>query len=232
MLIDAGLSRRTIFERLAQIGEDPARLDAIIVSHEHTDHIAGLPMVVKTLGTPVCVSQLTAPALNWGDREPRLVRFAAGTSFDIQDIRVHTFTVPHDAVDPVGFRLEIGSTRIGIVMDLGYLPQSVKYHLAGVDFLLLEANHDIEMLKVGPYPWSVKQRVMSRRGHLSNDAVSEYLATELDPATRVVALGHLSEHNNHPELVRLVAQQALARRGLRPELVVIRPREPSPVFEI
>jgi len=231
ILVDAGLSRKTIFERLAQIGEDPSRVDAILVSHEHTDHVAGLPLIVKQLGCPVYVSHLTAPALAWGNVEPQLVPFEAGSVIEINDIRVQTFTVPHDAADPVGFCLEVEGKRLGLVTDLGYLPQSVRYHLHGVDFLLLEANHDTEMLKVGPYPWPVKQRVMSRKGHLSNDLVAEYLATELDPATHTLVLGHLSEHNNHPELVRLSAEQALGRRGLKTRLVVVKPREISPVFE-
>jgi phosphoribosyl 1,2-cyclic phosphodiesterase len=122
--------------------------------------------------------------------------------------------------------------KVGIAMDLGYLPQSVKYHLNRCHVLVLESNHDIEMLKVGPYPWSVKQRVMGRKGHLSNDLVCEYIAENLGGENQTLLLGHLSEHNNHPEIVRLVAQQAIDRAGLSTRLVVADSRKPSEVFQL
>ncbi len=157
--------------------------------------------------------------------------FQAGASFQIGDIEVQSFSIPHDAVDPVGFCFEAQGVRIGIATDLGYVPESVKYHLRRTDVLLLEANHDLDMLKVGPYPWSVKQRVMSRVGHLSNMHMSDYLMQDLHSTTAHLILGHLSEHNNHPEIVRLVASQALEQRGFETRLSIAEQRRPSEVFQ-
>jgi phosphoribosyl 1,2-cyclic phosphodiesterase len=126
---------------------------------------------------------------------------------------VQSFSVPHDAEDPVGFCFQAEGVRIGIATDLGYIPESIKFHLRRTDLLMLEANHDLDMLKVGPYPWSVKQRVMSRVGHLSNLVMSDFIAQDLDSCTANLVLGHLSEHNNHPEIVRLIAMQTLEARG-------------------
>ncbi len=232
ILIDCGLSRRETFARLAAIGEDPARLDAILISHEHSDHVCGLPVLAKTLRIPVYLTTLAAPRIDWNGYEPKLETFQAGSVFMIGDIGVSTFTIPHDAVDPVAFCFNVNGRRVGIATDLGYVPESIKWHLRATDFLLLESNHDLEMLKVGPYPWSVKQRVMGRMGHLSNDVASRFIDEDLSGETRTLVLGHLSEQNNYPELVRLIASQALGRRGLRTELIVADPRTATPVFEL
>lgn len=232
ILVDAGLSRKTTFERLAAIGERPQELDAILISHEHVDHVSGLARIAASLRIPVYISRLTAPAIAWGDDRPELRLFEAGQSFRIGDIEVRSFTVPHDAADPVGFCLEAGGVKLGIVTDLGYIPGSVRFHLRGTHFLILESNHDLDMLKVGPYPWSVKQRVMGRRGHLSNDLAADFIREGLDATTDTLVLGHLSEHNNHPEIVRMTAMQALAERALRLRLVVAAPGRQSEVFQL
>ncbi len=220
LLVDAGLSRRETFERLAAAGVEPESLSAILITHEHTDHINGLIPIARKLRIPVYLSRLTAPAIDWGEFVPRLELFQAGSRFPVGDFEVTSFTIPHDAADPVGFSLEAEGIKVSIATDLGYLPDSIRFHLKGSDVLLLESNHDLEMLKVGPYPWSVKQRVMGRNGHLSNDMASSFIREDLDSATSTLILGHLSEHNNHPEIVRLVASQALERRALSPKLVV------------
>jgi phosphoribosyl 1,2-cyclic phosphodiesterase len=233
ILLDAGLSMRELGKRLAAIGEDLQRVDAILITHEHSDHVAGLPVLArnKDLHATVYLTRLTEPAIDWGERQPpRLEKFQAGASFRIGDIEVQSFGVPHDALDPVGFRFEAQGVRIGVVTDLGYIPESVKFHLRRADLLLLEANHDLDMLKVGPYPWSVKQRVMSRVGHLSNLVMSDYLLGDLDSSTAHLVLGHISEQNNHPEIVRLVATQALERRGLETRLSIATQRTPTEVF--
>ena len=121
--------------------------------------------------------------------------------------------------------------KIGLATDLGYVTESIKYHLRGTHCLLLESNHDLDMLKVGPYPWSVKQRVMSRMGHLSNSGMAAYLAEDWTPAAPNLVLGHLSEHNNHPEIVRLEAEQALERRALPARVVIARQHEPADPFQ-
>jgi phosphoribosyl 1,2-cyclic phosphodiesterase len=233
ILLDAGLSMKELGRRLALIGEDFDRLDAILITHEHSDHVSGLPVLArsKKVRAPIYLTRLTAPAIDWGECEPRLERFQAGASFMIGDIEVNSFSVPHDALDPVGFCFEAHGVRIGVVTDLGYLPVSVRYHLRRTDLLLLEANHDLDMLKVGPYPWSVKQRVMSRVGHLSNLVVSEYLTEDFDGAGAHLVLGHLSEQNNHPEIARMFAAQALEGRGLRTRLTIAGQHSPSEVFQ-
>jgi phosphoribosyl 1,2-cyclic phosphodiesterase len=177
------------------------------------------------------LTRLTAPAIDWGETQPaRLECFQAGSAFTVGDIEVQSFSVPHDARDPVGFCLKADGVRVGIATDLGYVPESIKFHLRRTDVLLLEANHDLEMLKVGPHPWSVKQRVMSRVGHLSNMHVSDYLMDDLDSCTAHLVLGHLSEQNNHPAIVQVMAEAVLERRGLRTQLSIARQEEPSEVF--
>jgi phosphoribosyl 1,2-cyclic phosphodiesterase len=232
ILVDAGLSMRELGKRLAAIGEDLRRVDAILITHEHSDHVAGLPVLARNrdIHATVWMTRLTAPVIDWGQTEPRLEAFQAGANFQIGDIEVQSFSIPHDAVDPIGFCFQAQGVRIGIVTDLGYVPESIKFHLRRTDLLLLEANHDLDMLKVGPYPWSVKQRVMSRVGHLSNLGMSDYLMQDLDSATANLVLGHLSEQNNHPEIVRMIANEALERRGLNTRLSIAQQRTPSEVF--
>jgi phosphoribosyl 1,2-cyclic phosphodiesterase len=227
LLIDAGLSRKETFLRLNAAGLAPESLTAILITHEHTDHVSGLQAIARKLGIPVYLSRLTAPAIPWGEYTPHLEMFAAGASFTIGDIDVTSFTIPHDAVDPVGFSLRAEGIKISIATDLGYLPESIAFHLRGSDVLLLESNHDVEMLKVGPYPWSVKQRVMGRMGHLSNDVACRFVRDHLDSSTSTLILGHLSESNNHPEIVRLMANQALEGRNLFTRLLIADPNRPT-----
>ena len=176
---------------------------------------AGCPVLAKKregkagqdLQIPVYITHLTAPAVAWGDCEPVLEQFQAGSSFTIGDIDVTSFSIPHDAADPVGYAFCTQGIKIAVATDLGYLPDSVRVHLRGSDLLLLESNHDLEMLKVGPYPWAIKQRVMSRMGHLSNDAASQFIREDLDFRTSTLILGHISESNNHPALVEQAASR-------------------------
>jgi len=234
ILVDAGLSMRELRRRLAAIGEDLSRIDAILITHEHSDHISGLPVLARNrdVRASIYMTRVTAPAMDWGETPPaRLERFQAGASFQIGDIEVQSFSVPHDAIDPIGYCFEAGGVRIGVATDLGYVPESIKFHLRRTDLLLLEANHDLDMLKVGPYPWAVKQRVMSRVGHLSNLVMSDYLMRDLDSSTANLVLGHLSEQNNHPAIVEMIAREALERRGLKTALSIARQNRPSEVFQ-
>jgi phosphoribosyl 1,2-cyclic phosphodiesterase len=232
--VDAGLSVLQLRKRLAAIGEDLNSIDAVLVTHEHSDHISGLPVLARTRGVRAVIylSRLTAPMVSWGDHRPeRLETFQAGAELSIGDVEVQSFSIPHDAVDPLGFCFETRGVRIGIATDLGYVPESVKFHLRRTDLLLLEANHDLDMLKVGPYPWSVKQRVMSRVGHLSNMHMSDYLMQDLSSCTANLVLGHLSEQNNHPAIVQMIAAEALERRGFATRLSIASQHTPSEVFQ-
>lgn len=232
LLVDAGLSRREITKRLAAIGEDIATLDAILVTHEHCDHTCGLTaaMRVGDRRIPVYVTDRTVPFIDWGESKPVLETFQAGCGFSIGDFEVGSFTIPHDAMDPVGFTLCAEGIKIAVATDLGYITDSLRVHLRGTDLLILESNHDLEMLRVGPYPWSVKQRVMSRRGHLSNEVAAEFIQNDLDTRVSTLILGHISEHNNHPELVRNLASKALRGRELFTKVIVAEPGVQSEVF--
>jgi phosphoribosyl 1,2-cyclic phosphodiesterase len=260
ILVDAGLSCRELMKRMKLAGEDASTLDAILVTHEHQDHVQGLAVTARKLGIPVFITEPTHRAwVRWltprrrityadwlqqrqaqaksaavepdeeekaaaeealaesaPERDPAAVPsveyFNSGTAFRIGDVAVTPFTIPHDAVDPVGFVFEIEGARIGLATDLGYMPSNLHMHLRGCDILMLESNHDLDMLRDGPYPWSVKQRVMSRVGHLSNDAASEFLAKRYDGHAAWVVLAHLSESNNLPALARLAAERALSDR--------------------
>lgn len=281
LLVDAGLSRRELLKRMDQAGEDPRRLDAILITHEHQDHVQGIAVLARRLGIPVYFTEMThrawvrsmrpqkrltyaewlrarqaaaaartvpvyetanettpdefvasspvseaacpdlceevpsaASADNGRDPAalPRVEYFEAGKRFAVGDIDVEPFTIPHDAADPVGFVFEGEGVRIGFATDLGYMPANARQALRRCDMLLLESNHDTEMLRDGPYPWSVKQRVMSRVGHLSNEATAEFLERNYDGQATYVVLAHLSESNNLPALARVCAERALRDR--------------------
>ena len=162
----------------------------------------------------------------------------AGQCFSIGDIDVHAFAIPHDAADPIGFTFRTNGTKVAICTDLGYMPELVKVHLRQTDCLILESNHDLDMLKVGPYPWVVKQRVLSRTGHLSNLAVSEFLADPegFDSSARYLVLAHISQENNNPDLVRISAEEALRRRpsesSFTGELLITSQRTPLRPLEL
>ena len=284
ILVDAGLSCRELFRRMKLAGEDPQTLDAIVVTHEHQDHVNGLSVTARKLGIPVYFTEATHRAwMRWisprkqmtyaqwvelcrkqaADRQaeaaadesvpeqsealpepeaaeppedaalaaadpeadpaskekvdptwlPAVEYFEAGRPFEIGDIQVSPFTIPHDAADPVGFVFRAEGVRMGFATDLGYVPPNVKAQLTGVDLLLLESNHDLEMLRDGPYPWTVKQRVLSRVGHLSNAAAADFLENSYDGQAAYVILAHLSENNNLPELARVAAERALNGRA-------------------
>lgn len=232
LLVDAGFSKRETFARLAVIGERPETCTAILISHEHTDHINGLRKLARDLKCPVYITATTCSSLPWDPEFAACENFSAGERLRIGDIDVLPFSVPHDAADPVAFRFEAEGIKIGVVTDLGFIPELVKQRVRGLNALVFESNHDLEMLKVGPYPWSVKQRVMSRQGHLSNLATAEFLSDEYDGDAQILVLAHLSETNNHPEIARLSAAEALAKRprSEKAALHLASQCAPTPVF--
>jgi phosphoribosyl 1,2-cyclic phosphodiesterase len=221
ILVDAGISCRETFKRMKSLGEDPHSLSAILITHEHSDHVYGLATLAKKLCIPVFMTGATHSA--WaralrnekGERPQleKLERFESGHRFQIGDIEVKPFTIPHDAVDPVGFTFRVEGSKISMATDLGYVPVNVRDHLRGSDVLVMESNHDVEMLRGGSYPWSVKQRVASNVGHLSNEKLADFLTGDYDNNAAFVVLAHLSEQNNHPEIARTGAERALAERG-------------------
>jgi hypothetical protein len=195
--------------------------------------IAQLAAVAAAVETEVAEAG-SAPADSSRQKDPAWLPsveyFEAGQPFEIGDIAVSPFTIPHDAADPVGFVFRAEGVRMAFATDLGYIPPNVKAQLKGVDLLLLESNHDLEMLRDGPYPWAVKQRVLSRVGHLSNEAAAAYLENEYDGHAQYVILAHLSESNNLPDLARVTAERALNGRAslLANRLLLAAQHEPLP----
>jgi phosphoribosyl 1,2-cyclic phosphodiesterase len=245
LLIDAGLGKKEMLRRFKALGRArPERVDGVLITHEHSDHSAGLAQMAREWDCPAYLTEPTHRSVlemfpNATFRKMRRVEYVIpGERFQIGDIEIDPFAIPHDAADPVGYSFRANCTKVVIVTDLGYLPELVKHHLREADFLLLESNHDLEMLKVGPYPWSIKQRVMSRTGHLSNAVVSEFLADPevFDGQARHVVLAHLSEQNNHPDVARISAEQALASRpaelAFRGMLHIASQRIPLGPFEL
>jgi len=219
ILVDAGLSGIEIERRLATIGVSPRSLDAIVISHEHTDHVRGAGILCRRHKLPLYITARThraALSQLGGINECRY--FACGQSFSINTLTIHPFSLSHDAQDPSGFTFQSGGVKAGLATDLGVATAMVKEHLKGCGALILEANHDAEMLLNGSYPWPVKQRIKSRNGHLSNDDSMRLLA-ELDhKELSHVVLAHLSHENNTPE--RALATVGAALRDSRVSLSV------------
>jgi len=242
ILVDAGISCRETVKRMRAAGDDPRTLSAIVISHEHSDHVYGLAVLARKFQVPVFMTGPTHQAWARALRDdagqlPQLARleiFSAGRKFQIGDIEITPFTIPHDAADPVGLTFRADGIKVGIATDLGYMPPNVCHELRGCDVLVIESNHDLEMLRGGPYPWSVKQRVGSPTGHLSNEKLAKYLCTEYDGNASYLVLAHLSESNNHPELARITAERALGPRQtlLHNRVMLARQSEPMEAIQL
>jgi phosphoribosyl 1,2-cyclic phosphodiesterase len=215
LLIDAGLSARQIRQRLLGIGRTPENLSGILITHEHTDHTQGLGVLAAKLQIPVYCNRLTKEAIELqfdGRFEFRL--FTTGASFEVGDVGVDTFSVPHDAYDPVGFLLRTASGNIGFLTDLGHATRLVVERVRPSHALVLEANHDVKMLQDDTRrPWATKQRILSRHGHLSNEAAAQVAEQIVSADLRHLYLGHLSSDCNRPELAQRVVGTTLARMG-------------------
>lgn len=211
LLIDVGLSGREIERRIRQQNLDPCNVRAILVTHEHSDHIRGVGVLARRYNLPV---YMTAPTYQASrtiiGNLPACHHFQPGEDFTLVNFNIHPFALSHDAVDPVGFTCAGNGSRVGIATDLGIATGLVVDHLKGCDMLLVEANHDTAMLTNGPYPWHLKQRIRSRNGHLSNSATGDLLAQIAHPNLRQIVLGHLSEANNSPQIARQTVKDALA----------------------
>src|SRR3989440_5196495 len=221
ILVDGGLSARQIVVRLEQCGITPAQLDGVLLTHEHGDHVCGLEVLCRKFHVPIYCNRLTAEAIRcWSGslgehKNWRL--FQTGADFNSCDIHVQTFSVPHDAVDPVGYAFHSGESALGFITDLGYATKMVVERLRKVHTLVIETNHDEKMLQADPHrPWPVKQRIQSRHGHLSNAAAATVIEQLLSGKLARVVLGHLSRDCNTPELAAGAIRAMLAARG-RPE---------------
>jgi phosphoribosyl 1,2-cyclic phosphodiesterase len=213
LLIDAGLSASELLRRLAAIGVEGRELDAILVSHEHSDHIRGAGTLARKLKIPLLFSYPTCRASSSLVGKAEIIEFESGYPFTFKDILVDPFPTTHDACDPVGFLIECRDGKIGVATDLGIATRLVTDKLKGCGALVLESNHDEELLVNGPYPWSLKQRIKSRHGHLSNSESAALLEEILHPRLEGVFLAHLSEVNNDPGLAMSVARSLVESRN-------------------
>jgi phosphoribosyl 1,2-cyclic phosphodiesterase len=235
ILVDAGFSGRQIRQRLATIGRTPENLTGILITHEHADHIAGLLALAEKLKLPIYCNRATQEEILWtfkakwsSKKSPALAGldgsdaktrldwrlFHTGDSFELNDVLIETFSIPHDAQDPVGFILRTNGTSIGFATDLGHVTKLVLDRIRTANALVLEANHDVKMLQECPRrPWSLKQRILGRHGHLSNEAAAEAVEEIMSADLRHLYLGHLSRECNRPELAHRVVNQCLQKIG-------------------
>lgn len=250
VLVDAGLSAKEILRRVAEVGEDCSTLDAVLITHEHSDHAGGLRVLLKSVNCPVFISGETRQAYlrekkNLSNNEPqkraevlknRTVEIESSKDFRIGEIDFEPFSVPHDAADNFGFVAKHNGVRVTTVLDLGCMTTLVKEKLRNCDAIIIESNHSRDMLKAcAVYSWDLKQRIASRTGHLSNEDLCDWLTEEFDGTAQHIVLAHLSQRANEPHLARLMAETALK---LRPSLfktetkiTISRPKEPTDWIE-
>jgi phosphoribosyl 1,2-cyclic phosphodiesterase len=215
VLIDAGLSARKLGELLGRIGVDPASIEGLFITHEHSDHIAGLSLFASRYKIPVLCNAETAKGIYQAiESSPRFKIFTTGETFHFGSLEVHPFSIPHDTLDPVGFTVKTGEMKIGICADLGHVTSLVKKHLEQVDLLYLEANHEPSMVHACARPQVYKERVLGKTGHLSNQQAAELLKQIAHPGMRHIYLAHLSSECNHPDLALKRISEALEEKNL------------------
>jgi phosphoribosyl 1,2-cyclic phosphodiesterase len=253
VLVDAGLSAREIVRRMSLLGENPASLDGILITHEHGDHAGGLRVLMKELDCPVFISAKTREAYVCESRrmgitndEPRrradtlrdrTIEIDSGQDFQIGNIEFHPFTVPHDAADNFGFTATHNGVKVAMLLDFGHVTTLITERLRGCAAIVMESNHSRDMLKtVENYPWELKQRILSRLGHLSNEDVAEWLTDGFDGQARHIVLAHMSQRANNPYLAKITAETALRERApLFPsdtEITLSFPKEPTAWIEV
>lgn len=212
ILVDLGFGWRSLNRRMGQADQQGARIDALLLTHGHSDHVRGALPFLSRHPVPVFMNRGTRKEVSQLGSVPCCEEFSTTSTFSIGDIEVEPFAVSHDAEEPVGFRFSAGGVAGALVTDLGELSGPVIGKLAGCDWLVLESNHDEEMLKLGSYPWHIKQRVLSKVGHLSNQAVSSFLVDHFDGRAAHIFLAHLSKQNNDPQIALRAASAALSQR--------------------
>ncbi len=251
VLVDAGLSAKEIARRLALVGEDVHRLDGVLVTHEHGDHAGGLRVLLRSVDCPVYISAQTRDAYisereNVTNEEPRkraaalsdrVEQIESSRDFRIGEIDFHPFTIPHDAVDNFGFTATHQGVKIATVMDFGHITTLVTEQLRGCAAILIESNHSRDMLKAcDSYPWELKQRILSRLGHLSNEDIADWLRDGFDGIADHIVLTHLSQRANNPYLAKISAEVALQERSplfhSDTQISLSFPKEPTPWIEV
>ena len=233
ILVDAGLGPRETRKRLELVGHNIEHVQALVITHEHYDHIRGAERLARKYGMPIYLTRGTLNASSIDRAETNVVVFENNTTFQIGELNIHARRTLHDAADPSCFVVEArDGTRVGLASDLGHADDGVVDHLSDCDGLFFEANHDLDMLRMGTYPWSLKRRIMSRFGHLSNDDAMFAVQRMMGADLKTLCLIHLSEKNNHESIVRDLATRLLQRNGVQLELGIAKQFEPTGVFEI
>jgi phosphoribosyl 1,2-cyclic phosphodiesterase len=239
LLVDAGLSGKQIESLMQEVGVNPAELDGILITHEHSDHIKGVGVLARRYNLPVYANSKT-----WEQLDQQLGRIAedqrlimeVGDTLDFGDMKVESYGISHDAAEPMGFCFYEGEAKVSLTTDLGYVSQRVKDTIYGSDAYIFESNHDVEMLRMGSYPWNTKRRILGDMGHLSNEAAGEALGDILTGKGETVYLAHLSKENNMTELARLTVKNILQEYGFEDgedvHLMDTSPVRPTAIQEI
>lgn len=239
MLVDAGVSGTRVAKALESVGVAPKDLSGILVTHEHTDHIQGVGVLSRKYDVPIYATEGT-----WAAMEAKLGAVAAKNvciiepeiNFFLGPVEIMAFSTPHDAAASVGYAFELERSKFALATDIGCVRDSWLKHVMGADAVLLEANYDPDMLKAGPYPYDLKKRILSRRGHLSNDDAGETAAQLIKAGARQVVLGHLSKENNFPELALRSAEAILMTEGIEngrdADVRVALRDEPTGIFSV
>jgi phosphoribosyl 1,2-cyclic phosphodiesterase len=233
VLIDVGLSLRETLLRMEAVGIDAAKIDAVLVTHEHIDHIRSAGSFARKFNVPVFASYLVKAKSDKYLKKTHVCEFESGSALTFRDIQIDPVPVTHDSCDPVGFVIESREGRAASVTDFGIVTRLITEKLRGCRFLNLESNHDVDMLMNGPYPWELKQRIKSRHGHISNEESLELLHELAHDELEVLVMAHLSEVNNHPEHVERSTKSFLSGQNIcAPRIVIGDQYRASSVLEI
>ena len=233
ILVDAGFGPRDTKKRLESVGRDIELVKAIVLTHEHYDHIRGAEKISRKYGIPIYLTRGTLDASRIDRSEANIITFENNSTFSIGELNVHAQRTIHDAADPACFVIEArDGTRVGVASDLGHADDPVVKHLSGCDGLFFESNHDVDMLRMGTYPWSLKRRILSRFGHLSNEDAMLAVQRMIGADLKTLCLIHLSQKNNHESIVRDLASKLLKRTGVQLELSIAKQFAPTGLFEV
>jgi len=218
VLIDAGVSGKQILAAMDEIGVTADDLDALLVTHEHSDHVRGVGVMARKFNLPVFTTEGTWVGMEKYVGDISVTQqnlFQAGDSLSFGSLKIEPFAISHDAKEPVGFCFYNGETKLALATDLGYVSDRVKQAISGADAYIFESNHDVEMLRIGPYPWNVKKRILGDKGHLSNETAGDVLTEVLGGNSKDVYLAHLSPDNNMPEIAEITVRGILNQHGIQ-----------------
>lgn len=235
LLVDAGLSGIQIEKLFAEINVDPKDLTGMLVTHEHSDHIKGVGVLARKYNLPIYANEKTWRAMSGSIgkiKAEQKFEFKTNSVKTFGDIDVESFEVSHDAAEPMFFTFHKGEKKVALVTDLGYVSERIKKTIEDADAYIFEANHDVEMLRMGRYPWSVKRRILGDSGHVSNEDCGIALSDVIGNKTKRIYLAHLSQDNNMKDLARMTVDQELQKRGIKMDLFDTDPKKPTPLYTV